>query len=77
MKKYINLNASIEKAVKQYSKDVKTKIFPKNKNFYMENEIENKSSIIHKLNLLIKKKNNIISFFIIIIIIFTAGIIIF
>ena len=33
VKKYINLNASIEKAVKQYSKDVKTKIFPKNKNF--------------------------------------------
>ena len=33
VKKYINLNASIEKAVKQYSKDVKRKIFPKNKNF--------------------------------------------
>ena len=33
VKKYINLNASIEKAVKQYSKDVKKKIFPKNKNF--------------------------------------------
>ena len=33
VKKYINLNAIIEKAVKQYSKDVKKKIFPKNKNF--------------------------------------------
>ncbi len=33
VKKYINLNTIIEKAVKQYSKDVKKKIFPKNKNF--------------------------------------------
>ncbi len=33
VKKYINLNAIIEKAIKQYSKDVKKKIFPKNKNF--------------------------------------------
>ena len=33
VKKYINLNAIIEKAVKQYSKDVKNKVFPKNKNF--------------------------------------------
>tara|TARA_Y100000768_G_C23862929_1_gene626613 strand:+ start:219 stop:1013 length:795 start_codon:yes stop_codon:yes gene_type:complete len=33
VKKYINLNAIIEKAVKQYSNDVKKKIFPKNKNF--------------------------------------------
>ena len=33
VKKYINLNAIIEKVVKQYSKDVKKKIFPKNKNF--------------------------------------------
>ena len=33
VKKYINLNAIIEKAVKQYSKDVKKKIFPKNRNF--------------------------------------------
>ncbi len=33
VKKYINLNTIIEKAVKKYSKEVKTKIFPKNKNF--------------------------------------------
>ena len=33
VKKYINLNAIIEKVVKQYSKDVKKKIFPRNKNF--------------------------------------------
>jgi len=33
VKKYINLNSIIEKAVKQYSKEVKAKIFPKNKNF--------------------------------------------
>ena len=33
VKKYINLNRIIEKAVKKYSKEVKTKAFPKNKNF--------------------------------------------
>jgi 3-methyl-2-oxobutanoate hydroxymethyltransferase len=33
VKKYTNLNSIIEKAVKKYSKEVKTKVFPKNKNF--------------------------------------------
>ena len=33
VKKYANLNTIIEKAVKKYSKEVKTKLFPKNKNF--------------------------------------------
>ncbi len=33
VKKYANLNTSIEKAVKKYSKEVKAKIFPNNKNF--------------------------------------------
>ena len=33
VKKYINLNTIIEKAVKKYSKEVKNKLFPKNKNF--------------------------------------------
>ena len=33
VKKYVNLNTVIEKAVKKYSKEVKTKVFPKNKNF--------------------------------------------
>ena len=33
VKKYTNLNTVIEKAVKKYSKEVKTKSFPKNKNF--------------------------------------------
>ncbi len=33
VKKYVNLNRVIEKAVKKYSKEVKTKIFPNNKNF--------------------------------------------
>ena len=33
VKKYINLNTVIEKAVKKYSKDVKNRLFPKNKNF--------------------------------------------
>ena len=33
VKKYVNLNTAIEKAVKKYSKEVKTKLFPKNKNF--------------------------------------------
>ena len=33
VKKYINLNTVIEKAVKKYSKDVRNKLFPKNKNF--------------------------------------------
>ena len=36
VKKYINLNSIIEKAVKKYSKDVKPKLF-KTKFFYMEN----------------------------------------
>ena len=33
VKKYTNLNRIIEKAVKKYSKEVKRKIFPKNRNF--------------------------------------------
>ena len=33
IKKYVNLNSIIEKAVKKYSKEVKTKVFPNNKNF--------------------------------------------
>ena len=33
VKKYVSLNTIIEKAVKKYSKEVKTKVFPKNKNF--------------------------------------------
>ena len=33
VKKYVNLNTIIEKAVKKYSKEEKTKVFPKNKNF--------------------------------------------
>ena len=33
VKKYTNLNTIIEKAVKKYSKEVKTKVFPNNQNF--------------------------------------------
>ena len=33
VKKYVNLNTVIEKAVKKYSKEVKNKLFPRNKNF--------------------------------------------
>ena len=33
VKKYVSLNTIIEKVVKKYSKEVKTKVFPKNKNF--------------------------------------------
>lgn len=33
VKKYMNLNIMIEKAIKKYSKEVKTKVFPNNKNF--------------------------------------------
>ena len=33
VKKYVNLNTIIEKAVKKYSKEVKNKLFPRNKNF--------------------------------------------
>ena len=33
VKKYVNLNTVIEKAVKKYSKEVKNKVFPKNTNF--------------------------------------------
>ena len=33
VKQYANLNRVIEKAVKKYSKEVKKKVFPKNKNF--------------------------------------------
>ncbi len=32
VKKYVNLNRIIEKAVKKYSKEIKTKVFPKKKN---------------------------------------------
>tara|TARA_X000001036_G_scaffold94703_1_gene87375 strand:- start:9941 stop:10714 length:774 start_codon:yes stop_codon:yes gene_type:complete len=34
VKKYVNLNSIIEKAVKKYSKEVKTKSFPKERNSY-------------------------------------------
>jgi 3-methyl-2-oxobutanoate hydroxymethyltransferase len=33
VKKYANLNTIIEKAVKKYSKEIKTKVFPNKKNF--------------------------------------------
>jgi len=33
VKKYVNLNTVIEKAVKKYSKEVKSKVFPNNMNF--------------------------------------------
>ncbi len=33
VKKYINLNTIIEKVVKKYTKDVKRKVFPSNRNF--------------------------------------------
>ena len=33
VKKYVNLNTIIEKAVKKYSKEVKNKSFPNNINF--------------------------------------------
>ena len=33
VKRYANLNTVIEKAVKKYSKDIKTKVFPNKKNF--------------------------------------------
>tara|TARA_A100001011_G_scaffold132030_1_gene139092 strand:- start:467 stop:1249 length:783 start_codon:yes stop_codon:yes gene_type:complete len=33
VKRYVNLNTIIEKAVKKYSKDIKTKVFPNKKNF--------------------------------------------
>ncbi len=33
VKRYINLNSIIEKAVKKYSKEIKSKVFPKRKNF--------------------------------------------
>jgi len=33
VKRYVNINTIIEKAVKKYSKEVKTKVFPNNKNF--------------------------------------------
>ena len=34
VKKYANINSIIEKAVKKYSKEVKTKVFPKERNSY-------------------------------------------
>ena len=33
VKRYANLNTIIEKAVKKYSKEIKTKVFPNKKNF--------------------------------------------
>ena len=33
VKRYVNLNAIIEKAVKKYSKEIRGKIFPSQKNF--------------------------------------------
>ena len=33
VKKYINLNTIIEKAVKKYTKEIKTKVFPRKTNF--------------------------------------------
>ena len=34
VKKYINLNRIIEKAVKKYTREIKTKVFPARKNFF-------------------------------------------
>ena len=34
VKRYVNLNSIIEKVVKKYSKEIKTEVFPSNKNFF-------------------------------------------
>ena len=43
VKKYVNLNRIIEKAVKKYTRDVKFKKFPKTNNFYYGTRIRKKS----------------------------------
>ena len=35
VKKYVQLNRVIEKAIKKYTKDVKLNKFPTNKNFFL------------------------------------------
>ena len=57
VKKYVNLNTIIEKAVKKYSKEVKTKLFPKKKTFYMENNITINQTFEKITNTVKKKKN--------------------
>ena len=49
VKKYARLDTIIEKAVKKYTKDVKSKRFPKVKNFYMDQNLDKKIEFKEKL----------------------------
>ena len=62
VKRYVNLNRTIEKAVKKYSKEIK-KVFPSKKIFYMENE-EKINSITEVQNFLKNNKKKVITSFI-------------
>ena len=65
VKRYVDLNSTIEKAVKKYSKEIKYKKFPKKKqNTYMENEIDYKINTIKKIKEKIKDyKKTLIQFY--------------
>ena len=59
VKKYANLNIIIKKAVKQYTREVKIKKFPAKKNFYMEQNLEDRVEFREKAKsffIKIKKK---------------------
>ena len=55
VKKYVNLNRIIEKAVKKYTRDVKLKKFPSKKNFLNGTKIENKLEFKKKIYIFYKK----------------------
>ena len=71
VKKYINLNRIIEKAVKKYTRDVKLRKFPIKKIFYMEQSADN-TELKDKINSSIKNNKGKIFTFIVLLILIAA-----
>ena len=69
VKKYVNLNRTIEKATKKYTRDVKQNKFPSKKNFLNGPKLRYTRTDFKEIPLFCKKKQNKIIFLIILILV--------